>query len=390
MKRWLFLALLLVLGSVQAAEKEDLKALRERLEQLRKQVAATEGAHAEAADALRSSETAISEANRALRERAAEQAQVQAELGRLNAESNRLNSSLNTREKELAQLLYARYVAGNNSLLRNLLSGEEWGEAARRLVYQSHLMRAQANLIGDLQEDLARRREVESHTRAKQSELDELEAAQLKERQNLLEQAARKRKVLAQLAQQIKQQRQTLQTTQQAEARLARLVAEINKALKKKPKSPPTRQARGGRNDKVPEAPTVGAFGALKGRLSLPVRGELAGRFGTPRQGSGLTGKGIFIRAPEGAEVRAVAAGQVVFADWLRGFGNLLILSHGDDYLTVYGNNEAILKRVGDEVNVGDAVATVGSSGGNDTAGLYFEIRHQGQPFDPLPWVRLK
>jgi septal ring factor EnvC (AmiA/AmiB activator) len=88
--------------------------------------------------------------------------------------------------------------------------------------------------------------------------------------------------------------------------------------------------------------------------------------------------------------VRAVAAGRVVFAEWMRGFGNLMIIDHGQSYLTIYGNNEALLKQVGDAVTAGDAIATVGNSGGNPDSGLYFEIRHQGQAFDPLRWVSLK
>jgi septal ring factor EnvC (AmiA/AmiB activator) len=117
------------------------------------------------------------------------------------------------------------------------------------------------------------------------------------------------------------------------------------------------------------------------------VRGELAGRFGTPQQ-AGPSQKGIFLRAAAGADVKAVAGGRVVFADWLRGYGNLLILDHGDGYLTIYGNNESVLRRVGDAVHAGDPVATVGASGGGETSGLYFEARFQGRPFDPVPWLQ--
>jgi septal ring factor EnvC (AmiA/AmiB activator) len=98
----------------------------------------------------------------------------------------------------------------------------------------------------------------------------------------------------------------------------------------------------------------------------------------------------LFIRSASGQEVRAVAAGRVVFAEWMRGFGNLMIIDHGQSYLTIYGNNEALLKQVGDSVGTGDAVATVGNSGGNPDSGLYFEIRYRGKAFDPLRWVSLK
>src|SRR5262249_23597753 len=130
----------------------------------------------------------------------------------------------------------------------------------------------------------------------------------------------------------------------------------------------------------------------LKGRLRLPVRGELIGRFGAPRlTGDGGTPtKGVFIRAAEGETVRAVAAGRVVYADWMRGFGNLLIVDHGENFLTIYGNNESLLKQTGDAGMLGEALATVGASGGNEETGLYFELRHEGRPFDPLGWVRLR
>jgi len=133
----------------------------------------------------------------------------------------------------------------------------------------------------------------------------------------------------------------------------------------------------------------AGSFAQLKGRLRLPLRGDITGRFGARRDG-GPSWKGVFIRAAQGAEVRAVAPGRVVFAEWLRGFGNLLIIDHGDQYLSIYGNNEALLRQPGDRVGSGEAIATTGNSGGNPETGLYFELRFQGRPFDPLTWARLR
>ena len=127
-------------------------------------------------------------------------------------------------------------------------------------------------------------------------------------------------------------------------------------------------------------------FATLRGRLPLPARGTLAGRFGEDRPDGG-SWRGIFIQASSGTPVRAVAGGTVVFSGWLRGFGNLLILDHGNDYLTVYGNNEAILKQVGDAVAAGDVVANAGTTGGLTQSGIYFEIRHRGAPVDPLSWA---
>lgn len=129
-----------------------------------------------------------------------------------------------------------------------------------------------------------------------------------------------------------------------------------------------------------------GAFASLKGKMRSPVSGKLAARFGAKR-GDGPTWKGMFIKAAEGSEVRAVAGGRVVFAKWMRGFGNLILVDHGSEYLSIYGNNQALLKREGDAVKGGEAIASAGNTGGNEESGLYFEIRHKGAPIDPAGWV---
>jgi septal ring factor EnvC (AmiA/AmiB activator) len=142
---------------------------------------------------------------------------------------------------------------------------------------------------------------------------------------------------------------------------------------------------------KVEQTPVAGnndgtEFSRLKGVLRLPVKGELIARFGSKR-GDGPSWKGLFIKATEGAEIKAIATGRVVFAEWLRGFGNMIIVDHGGQYLSIYGNNQAVLKHPGDTVKAGDTIASAGNSGGNEESGLYFELRHQGRVFDPLSWV---
>ena len=130
-----------------------------------------------------------------------------------------------------------------------------------------------------------------------------------------------------------------------------------------------------------------GAFAGLRGQLPAPVAGRLAAKFGSKR-GDGPSWKGVFIRAGEGTDVKAIATGRIVFAEWLRGFGNLIIVDHGGQYMSIYGNNQALLKRAGDSVKGGDTIASAGNSGGNEESGLYFELRHQGRAFDPAGWVK--
>jgi septal ring factor EnvC (AmiA/AmiB activator) len=135
----------------------------------------------------------------------------------------------------------------------------------------------------------------------------------------------------------------------------------------------------------APAAPD-GAFASLKGQLRSPVAGKLAARFGAKR--GEATWKGVFIQAAEGADVHAVAGGRVVWANWMRGFGNLIIVDHGGQYLSIYGNNQSLLKQAGQVVKAGETIASAGNTGGREESGLYFELRHLGQAFDPASWVK--
>ena len=372
----------LLAGVVDAAaetpSEEELKALRGRIERLRKELAAAAGARAEAADELRESETAISEANRSLRELAAERDRLRGELAQITAESQAVRAALDARQSQLSRLLQARYVQRDGGALQALLSGDDPQAIARRLVYETYVSRAQADLIRGAREELARLAGLEAAGRAKGEERAAVEARARAEREVLRRKAAERREVVARIAGDVRKAQRDLDAAQKNEARLARLVQELARAVRPPPRPGAAR----------PSAPAVGVFGKLKGRLPTPVRGELAARYGTPRAVASPSPKGVFFRAPEGDEVHAVAAGRVVFADWLRGYGNLLILDHGDDYLSIYANNESVLRRVGDAVHAGDVVATVGASGGNESSGLYFELRHQGRAFDPVPWLR--
>ena len=376
---------LALIGTVPAwaVDKPELDALRSRIDALQKHLNETEEDRSEASDSLRASEQGVSEANRQLRVVSAQQQAVRGDLIRVGEQSRILDADIASQQRRLGQLMVMRYVSGQQDYLRLLLAGHDPNQTARNLHYFSYISRAQADFIRALRANLANLAQLAREARGKSAELAELEARQRQSRKELLKQHAERRKVLSRLAQQIRSQRREITSLQRDEARLTRLVDELAKAI-----SP---AATGRRNDKLPESGhDAGTFAALKGKLRLPTRGELINRFGTPRSDSGLTWKGVFIRGGSGQEVRAVAVGRVVFAEWMRGFGNLLIIDHGQSYLTIYGNNEALLKQVGDSVKTGDAVATVGNSGGNPDSGLYFEVRHQGKAFDPLSWVSLR
>ena len=380
----LILALALIAANVaHSADRAELDALHGRIEALKKNLADAEENRSEASDGLRASEQGVSEANRVLHNIGLQQRSVKADLLRLGEQTRALETNIAAQQDQLGRLLAMRYASGQQDYLKLLLSGHDPNQTARDLHYYSYISRAQADFIRALRSNLAGLAQLAREARDKSTELAGLEAQQREGRKELLAQQAERRKVLTRLATQIRSQHREIKSLQRDEARLSRLVEELAKAI--------VPRAAGKRNEKLPESGRDGGvFAALKGKLRLPTRGELINRFGTPRSDSGLSWKGLFIRGSKGQEVRAVATGQVVFADWMRGFGNLMIIDHGQSYLTIYGNNEALLKQVGDTVKTGDAVATVGNSGGNPDSGLYFEIRHQGKAFDPMGWVSLK
>lgn len=381
-----FLLVLLALGvahPADAAGEVELDALRGRIEALKKDLSGAEDDRSEASDGLRESERGVSEANRRLHQIGEQQRQARAGLARLGEKSRALEASVATQQRELGQLLALRHASGRQDYLRLLLSGRDPNQTARDLHYYSYISRAQADFIRGLRVNLAGLAQLAREARDKSAELARLEAREREGRKELLARQAERRRVLARLSTQIRSQRREIRSLQRDEARLSRLVEELGKAI-----SP----GKGGRrNERLPQSGGgAGAFSSLKGKLRLPTRGELINSFGSPRSDGGLKWKGLFIRGASGQEVRAVAAGRVVFAEWMRGFGNLMIIDHGQSYLTIYGNNEALLRQEGDAVATGDTVATVGNSGGNPDSGLYFEIRYQGKAFDPMRWVTLK
>lgn len=384
--RAIFLAAGLVGALVaHAAPKDDLSSLRERIRALQKDVESAEDKKADAADALKQSEQAISTANRRLRELAQQQENVSAALEQVQRESRDTQGSIGQQQALLGRLLRHYHLHGRHDPLRILLNQQDPSQAARELHYYTYLSRARAKLIQDLRGNLAHSRELAKRYQEKNAELQQVKAEQGRQKAQLERDKGVRKSVLARINQQIASQRHEIGRLQRDEKRLTRLIERLSKLAQAKPKKG---AALHNRNLPAP-MPSGGVFGQLKGQLRLPVRGELTNRFGSPREDSGATWKGLFIKSPAGQEVKSVANGKVVFSDWLRGFGNIVIVDHGDGYMSLYGNNETLYKQAGETVKAGDAIAAVGNSGGIAETGLYFELRHQSRPFDPLGWVRL-
>jgi len=368
-----------------AAEERRLAELRARIERLRVRLEDKEASRQEARDALRDSERAISAVNRTLAQLDLQERGLRDRARGLVQRRQKLERSLAGQQATLGRVLAARYATGVPDTVRIVLSGDDLADVARRLHYFTHVAHAANELIGSARKSIAELKRLRQEALDQAAQLAGLETERRADRTKLSAQRRERQRILARLAGELRASRRQMRVMVADEARLARLVEEIGKVL--------TSESLGedGRVQKVaPSGAAGGPFSNLRGKLRLPVRGELAGRFGGPGRPGGAGAKGVFISAAEGQPVRAVAPGQIVYADWMRGFGNLLIVDHGEAYMSIYANNEALLKQVGDLVAAGETIATVGASGGNEETGLYFELRHLGIAFDPLQWVTLK
>lgn len=426
----------------EIAEKQaDLGELRGRIESLRKDLNTSEGNKADAADRLRESERQISRLQRELMEFSDQRGQLQKNLKNLEQQSLELSSTLGQQQAQLEKLLYKQYLRGNPDSLQLLLNGDDPNQMARDLQYFSAIALTRTEMMGEINTNLDKKKSLAANAKERNAELAEVEAEQQKRHAELQKQREERKSLYAQVSDKVNSQRKEIGNLQQNEKRLTQLIDRVSKILaaqaaeaaraakaaqamraaeaaraaetarlaeaakhKAKPRSTPEEKKELPRPVPMSEPTRTkpveaenhyepvasdGSFGRQKGNLRLPVRGTVAGRFGAPRDGGG-TWRGLFIKAGVGTDVKAVATGRVVFAEWMRGFGNILIVDHGDSYLSIYGNNDSLLKQVGQAVKGGETIATVGNSGGNPDSGLYFELRHQGQPIDPMKWASLK
>jgi murein hydrolase activator len=366
--------------------EQDLKDLRSRIDKLQTELAAQEETRGEAADQLKVTGKAVSEAHRALFDLAQRRRAIETELANIADKDRATRTGVDQQEALAAKLLRLQYQQGAPDRLRLMLEGQDAATVARQLAYYGYIQRARAALIVELrgQEDALATLAREAQDR--RDELKQNEREQADETRKLEKEKAAQAAVVIRLAGDIAKNRREIGRLKKDEARLTHLVEEIARALAAKPAT--GEQPRGRKVERVADASLASRpFDGLKGLLSFPVKGELANRYGAAREETGATWKGLFIRAISGETVHAIADGRVVYADWLRGFGNLLILDHGRGYMSLYANNEALLRQVGEAVRSGDAIANTGASDFAPESGLYFELRRDGKPFDPQGWI---
>jgi len=348
--------------------EKQLQQVRERIEDLQRSIRRDTDQRDTLSAQLRDAEEKVRGARGRLGSVRKQLAASDARLSGLTAERERNQKTLREQRLELAGQLRSAYMSGREEQLKLLLSQEDPVAFGRMLIYYSYLGRARAEKIGEIEAAVTALEQAAAQEAEERERLAALEDDSRKELSSVDSARAERSKAVRAISSQIRNNSDTIAKLKREAAGLEKLVADLRRALRDLP-------------------PGAGqAFEKVRGKLAWPTSGKIVARFGQPR-GGGLKWNGVMIEAGRGTEVRALYDGRIAYSDWLPGMGLLLIIDHGG-YMSLYAHNEQLFKAVGDRVEGGEVVATVGDSGGRSQPGLYLEIRRGAAPVDPIPWFR--
>ena len=401
-------ALFCLLGVAHAEEdaaraRAELDAARQDIAELQKLLKQIEQEKSGVQRQLKASETEIGDLEKQIDALERQIKDGQSELQRLDEEKTTLQGARQQQQALVASQARATYQSGRQEYLKLLLNQQNPEKFSRTLTYYDYLAKARFEQIAAFNETLRQQAAVEAEILRQQGELQQRQADLAQRREQLVTVRQARREALAALERDRGAGAQRLEARRQDQAQLQRVLKTIEETLARQAREAELarRRALAGARERAtapaadgPQGAAAGGgrggpFQQAKGKLPWPVDGRLVARYGSPRHGDARsTWDGVLIGASAGSTVRAIHAGQVVFADWLRGAGLLVIVDHGNGYLSLYGHNQSLLRNPGDRVKAGDPVATVGNSGGQDGAALYFAIRQNGRPADPAQWCR--
>ena len=399
------IALLTAAGRAPAQDagetERKLRQLRKELQQIGSERRQLEGQRGEATRAVREADEAVGRSTRALNDTRAAIGREQAALGTLQQQREALAQSLVGQREVLAKLVRAAYMTGGDAPLKVMLSQDQVARSQRALAYYAALQRDRAARIRDISTRLAALQAVETEIGQKQAVLT---AAQKRHQAELAEVARQRRQraaLLAQVDAKYRDKASREQALGQDARALERVLAQLRVAAARAARERAAADARARRAEAAQaKRPAAGARSPARaaplianaapiavGGAGWPLDGRLLAGFGG-RMPDGSSSSGLLIGAAAGTPVRAVADGQVVFAEWMSGYGLLCIVDHGNGYLSLYAHNDALMKDVGSAVRKGENVGSVGNSGGQGQPALYFELRRSGRPVNPAVWLR--
>ncbi|RTZ62195.1 MAG: peptidase M23 [Gammaproteobacteria bacterium] len=356
----------------EANAQKKLEQLKKKIKGIQNEVARTQNRYDKLTLDLREHERNIGKANQELKQANHQLALIRKKLGKLEQTREQALEDIAGQKRLLASQIRDAYRLGRQEPFKLVFNQQSPDDLARVMTYYQYFNRQRMGKVEQLNHSLQELENLQREIRQRQQEVEKTRAEKLAIRQRLIKEKKRRNAVLASLSKKMSSQTARVQKLRQDEKRLARLVDELNKYLSEM--------------DDIPR--NVGKFSAQRGKLAPPVRGRIQARYGSPRQGGKLRWDGLLIKTREGEDIKSVFHGRVAFADWMRGMGMLIIIDHGDGYMSLYAHNDSLFKQVGEWVSSGEVIATAGASGGQTNTSLYFEIRHNGKPVNPLKWVR--
>ena len=372
----LLVAAVTAAASVQAEDKSarerELKAVLQQIEKLKQAIDVKEDSKSQYIRQLKSIELQIGQVSGKIRDINRQIGARKSELASLRDTREQHQRELSRENDYLAEQVYTAFTLGRQERVKLLFSQQDPERLQRNLVYYQYFSNARVALIETVRRNIDRIVETEAKIQQASRELEASQAALTREKQQLDADRDKRESIIASLDRQLKQQGGNLSRLEEEAEQLQRLIDSIRELFDATPENEISRAA----------------FAELKGKLAWPVEGKVMRLFGRNKPFSDLRWQGVVIEAPSGRQVRAVSHGRVAFADWLRGLGNLIIIDHGNSYLSLYGHNESLYKNAGEWVEAGDVIASTGSSGGQKETGLYFEIRKQGKPQNPTGWCK--
>jgi septal ring factor EnvC (AmiA/AmiB activator) len=353
---------------------EQIKALRAEISVIQARLASQESERDTLQDALQKAEVQIGELDRQLGALSQKRRALKQELTALDAEGEQLRDAQRQRANTIDVSIQELWVLQQGGGFRVWLGDQNPEDVARNLAYFEALIEAQQQTIAEYELGLEAVEQNRSRIAQAQTALREQATAAAATKATLTDQRATRQSTLTLISQRVQDDQQRLSALERDQARLNALLDELEAlAAASSPVVTP------------PEAQL--AFADTQGALSMPMAGKLTNRYGA-RRNADIRWRGWLITADEGEPVRAVHGGDIIYADWLRGQGLLIVIDHGEGWLSLYAQNHSLLRGVGDRVSAGDIIAKAGASGGSETSGLYFEIRHRGEPVDPGEWIR--
>ncbi|MES9928863.1 MAG: peptidoglycan DD-metalloendopeptidase family protein [Candidatus Thiodiazotropha sp. 6PDIVS] len=359
--------------SADESEKEaksKLEQVKRRIQNKQDQLRSTEGKREEQSRALQEMELQIGALARRIRVTKQSLKRQQRRLAELEGDRADARLRLDKHRSSLERQLRAAYAMGRQEKMKILLNQQDPAVVSRVMVYYDYFNTARVEQMVQIRKNLQKLKAIEHKIAQEEQRLQQLQAKNLNQKRQFEAAQMGRKEIIANLNSRLRNKGQELQSLKSDEKQLQSLLSELQQTLADIPLNPTAHVA----------------FQTRKGKLPWPSRGKILARFGSAREVGKLKWDGVMISAPEGQEVRAIHHGRVAFADWLRGFGLLLIIDHGEGFMSLYGHNQSLFKETGEWVEPGEVVAQVGSSGGRSTSGIYFGIRHNGEPKNPTKW----